>query len=259
MHRHHLVPKHMGGDDSEENLTPPISVELHAEFHRWLWIDGGRMEDYIAWKALSGRITSEEARLAAAKAGQKKSIKYKESRKLTGECVKRSATFETRSAGGKAASKELVKWIKENKEAHAESARINQKKSVEAMKIPRLFLGIAFESLKDIKETFGFAGETANRLIHLGVIKNISKEEYSSFENKYATGVEIPDFIIPSKLRKPVFVDGKYFASKKDAMLGLGRSERYIDNRLKSGRAKYITEEEYHMMMAQRLDSIWEE
>ena len=85
MHRHHLVPKHMGGDDSEENLTPPISVELHAEFHRWLWIDGGRMEDYIAWKALSGRMTSEEARLAAAKAGQKKSIMYKESRKLTGE------------------------------------------------------------------------------------------------------------------------------------------------------------------------------
>lgn len=66
MHRHHLIPRHMGGNNSEENLTPPISIELHAEFHRLLWLDFGKVEDFIAWKALSGRIKSEEARLAVA-------------------------------------------------------------------------------------------------------------------------------------------------------------------------------------------------
>ena len=33
-HKHHIIPKHMGGDNSKMNLTPPISVELHAAFHK---------------------------------------------------------------------------------------------------------------------------------------------------------------------------------------------------------------------------------
>jgi len=65
MHRHHIIPKHLGGSDSEENLTPPISVKLHAEFHRDLYEALGHVEDKIAWKALSGRITNEQVRLKA--------------------------------------------------------------------------------------------------------------------------------------------------------------------------------------------------
>ena len=61
-HRHHLIPKRLGGDDSEENLTPPISLKLHAEFHRLLWEDFGQRADFIAWKVLSGQTTTREAR-----------------------------------------------------------------------------------------------------------------------------------------------------------------------------------------------------
>jgi hypothetical protein len=85
MHRHHILPKRLGGTDEEENLTPPISMALHAEFHRDLWEHYKDPRDFIAWKCLSGRMTNEEARLAAAKIGQDSSQKYKDSRKLTGQ------------------------------------------------------------------------------------------------------------------------------------------------------------------------------
>ena len=65
VHQHHLIPKRFGGSDDPSNLTPPISIALHAEFHRWLWLDGGHIEDYIAWKALTGRRLSESERLSS--------------------------------------------------------------------------------------------------------------------------------------------------------------------------------------------------
>jgi hypothetical protein len=34
-HIHHIQPKHMiGVDNSSDNLTPPISVVLHAALHK---------------------------------------------------------------------------------------------------------------------------------------------------------------------------------------------------------------------------------
>ncbi len=67
MHRHHILPKHMGGTDDEWNLTAPITIEEHAEAHRILFELHGKVQDYIAWKCLSGRITNEEARIMASK------------------------------------------------------------------------------------------------------------------------------------------------------------------------------------------------
>jgi len=150
MHRHHLIPKHMGGEDSEENLTPPISIGLHAAFHKDLYETLGHKEDYIAWQALSGRLSSEEARLAAAKAGQEKSDRYK-NRDLRGHLDK-VRTKESCSKGGKIASKSLVSWIQENREAHKLSASRNGKASAEKRKIPHLYLGISYDSKKSLQE-----------------------------------------------------------------------------------------------------------
>lgn len=63
-HRHHIVPRHMGGSDDPSNLIE-LSVEDHALAHKLLWETYGREEDRIAWLALSGQITSDEARRAA--------------------------------------------------------------------------------------------------------------------------------------------------------------------------------------------------
>jgi hypothetical protein len=63
-HKHHIIPKHAGGTDDPENLIE-LTVEEHAEAHRKLYEEDGRWQDLVAWKALSGQITTDEARREA--------------------------------------------------------------------------------------------------------------------------------------------------------------------------------------------------
>jgi hypothetical protein len=54
----------MGGTDEPSNLVE-LTVEEHAEAHRKLYEEHGSTYDFVAWKALSGQITSDEARRLA--------------------------------------------------------------------------------------------------------------------------------------------------------------------------------------------------
>ena len=63
-HLHHIIPKHMGGTNDPSNLVE-LTVEEHAEAHRKLYEEHGSTYDFVAWKALSGQITSDEARRLA--------------------------------------------------------------------------------------------------------------------------------------------------------------------------------------------------
>jgi hypothetical protein len=58
-HKHHIIPKHMGGSDDPSNIIE-LTVEEHAEAHKILWEKYGRWQDEIAWKGLSGIIGHEE-------------------------------------------------------------------------------------------------------------------------------------------------------------------------------------------------------
>lgn len=58
-HKHHIIPKHMGGTDDPENLIE-LTIEDHAEAHKILYEKYGKIEDYWAWKGLSGQIGKEE-------------------------------------------------------------------------------------------------------------------------------------------------------------------------------------------------------
>jgi hypothetical protein len=58
-HKHHIIPKHMGGSDEEDNLIE-LTIEEHAEAHRKLYEEHGRWEDYLAWQGLAGLMTKEE-------------------------------------------------------------------------------------------------------------------------------------------------------------------------------------------------------
>lgn len=60
MHKHHIIPRHMGGTDDPDNLIE-VTVEQHAELHRRLWKAFDKWEDKIAWQMLSGQIGKEEA------------------------------------------------------------------------------------------------------------------------------------------------------------------------------------------------------
>jgi hypothetical protein len=57
-HIHHIIPKHMTEgvyDNSPDNLTPPISVALHAALHEDLYNVLGKTQDFIACKMLLGQ------------------------------------------------------------------------------------------------------------------------------------------------------------------------------------------------------------
>lgn len=58
-HKHHIIPKHVGGTDDPSNLVE-LTVEEHAEAHRLLFEKYGRKEDEIAWKGLAGIIGKEQ-------------------------------------------------------------------------------------------------------------------------------------------------------------------------------------------------------
>ena len=49
----------MGGTDESENLIE-LTIEEHAEAHRVLFEKYEKVEDYWAWKGLSGQIGKEE-------------------------------------------------------------------------------------------------------------------------------------------------------------------------------------------------------
>ena len=49
----------MGGSDDPSNLVD-LTIEEHAEAHRILYEQHGRIEDYCAWKGLSRQIDKEE-------------------------------------------------------------------------------------------------------------------------------------------------------------------------------------------------------
>ncbi len=65
-HKHHIIPKHMGGTDDSSNLVQ-VTIEQHANLHKQLWEDLGCEEDRIAWLCLSGQISNAEAIILAVK------------------------------------------------------------------------------------------------------------------------------------------------------------------------------------------------
>jgi hypothetical protein len=60
-HKHHIIPRHMGGGNDPTNLVE-LTVEEHAEEHRKLYEKYGKWQDFMAWKCLSGQIDSDDIR-----------------------------------------------------------------------------------------------------------------------------------------------------------------------------------------------------
>ena len=56
-HKHHIVPKHMGGSDDASNIVE-LTVEEHAEAHRKLYEELGHLQDKLAWQGLLGLIST---------------------------------------------------------------------------------------------------------------------------------------------------------------------------------------------------------
>jgi len=54
-HKHHIIPRYEGGSNLKENLIE-LTPTQHSMWHYAEWLRKGNQQDYIAWKALSGRI-----------------------------------------------------------------------------------------------------------------------------------------------------------------------------------------------------------
>jgi hypothetical protein len=79
-HKHHIIPKYMGGPDTPENIVE-VTVTQHAMFHFCNYQLWGNEEDRIAWRTLSGQITLDEAKLEVMALGRRKAgNKHKENK-----------------------------------------------------------------------------------------------------------------------------------------------------------------------------------
>jgi hypothetical protein len=69
--KHHIVPRHAGGTDDPSNIEE-VTTEQHADRHKVLFEAHGRWQDFLAWKGLTGLLTSVECSGAAMREGGKR-------------------------------------------------------------------------------------------------------------------------------------------------------------------------------------------
>lgn len=82
-HKHHIIPKHMGGTDEPSNLIE-VTVEQHALLHKQLWDDLGHWQDYAAWQGLTKTVGQEELiRLIQSKTHKGKIVSDESRRKMS--------------------------------------------------------------------------------------------------------------------------------------------------------------------------------
>ena len=152
-HKHHIIPKHMGGTDDSSNLVE-LTVEEHAEAHRILFEQHGHWEDYIAWQGLSGRIGKEEiirnvSRLANLGKTMSESSKEKISKASSGRLhTEESKRKMSLLATGKKPSEETRKKLKESHlgKKQSEETKLKRSLSLSGRKRPQ-------EVIDKIKET----------------------------------------------------------------------------------------------------------
>lgn len=106
-HTHHIIPKHIGGNDDPSNLIL-LTVKEHAEAHKLLYEKYGREEDRLAWLGLDGIITKEEHIKEMSKLAGKKSVEMKVG-------IHDPNLSHLKRLGGKKAIKKMKNWTKQSR------------------------------------------------------------------------------------------------------------------------------------------------
>lgn len=160
-HKHHIIPKHMGGSDDPSNLVE-LSIEEHAEAHRILYEQHGHWQDKVAWQGLIGLIPHQEimremynARKGKGNHMYGKPCYYKMTeeekqqwKNNIGKAIKgRKESLETRlkkSLANKGKNKGRTPWNKGKTGVQQKSLETKKKISV-----PIVFRGVEYWSIKE--------------------------------------------------------------------------------------------------------------
>lgn len=91
-HRHHIIPRHMGGTNNPSNIVE-LTPEEHAEAHRVLYEQHGKIQDKMAWIGLSQkRRLSPEEILEMSKVAQKETFSDPTKKAAWQEKLRKAAT-----------------------------------------------------------------------------------------------------------------------------------------------------------------------
>lgn len=119
MHKHHIIPKHMGGTDNPENLLE-LTVEQHAEAHRILYEKYGRIQDKLAWQGLSGMISNQEIIYTLLSEGRKGSLNPQWGKSAPNRGVKRPGVGGRKKGTKWSAQERLIKEQLHKSKEHRE-------------------------------------------------------------------------------------------------------------------------------------------
>ncbi len=136
MHKHHIVPKHMGGSDDPDNLIT-LSVKEHAIAHAKLYLKYGNEKDYLAYKGLRKQIGKDQIFIETSKIGglnNKNKPKTKAHRANISESNKGQASH-WQKGDIKKKKENLSKSMKKNTNSKNHNSPEYRKKQSEAMKI----------------------------------------------------------------------------------------------------------------------------
>ena len=136
-HKHHIIPKHMGGTDDPSNLIT-LTVEEHALAHKKIYEEHGKREDYLAWKALSKQIGNEEIWLRRSSIGGRNNMgkpKSEEHRKKLSKSVSKYLTGKYKEGGhGEELKRKISESMKGNTNSKNHSSEEYKRKQSLAMK-----------------------------------------------------------------------------------------------------------------------------
>ena len=134
-HKHHIIPKHMGGSDDPSNLIE-LTTEQHALAHKKLYEEHGNMLDKVAWLALSGQIGKEEAMRMVRSGGQKGVLNHRYGKPAPNRGKKHTEEAKRKmseAAKGKILSEETKRKMSESSKGMKHTEEVKKKMS-EALK-----------------------------------------------------------------------------------------------------------------------------
>jgi hypothetical protein len=80
IHNHRVIPGYEGGEYVEGNVVP-LSLTQHAMWHFAEWLRKQNIQDWVAYKMLSGQIGKEEGMRTLMSGGGKKGVKRERTQK----------------------------------------------------------------------------------------------------------------------------------------------------------------------------------